>query len=709
MKLHHPMLGRLIVFFLLFAQATGFSQVLDPVKWSFATKRISETEYELLSTAKIEKGWYTYSQYLEGDDGPVRTSFNFEKGGYQLVGKSTEESSHRKEMNDPLFDDMKVIKFAEEVTFRQKVKVTDPSKPIKGYLEFMTCDNEKCLPPKEVSFSFVVGGATKVGTITKDTATSKVALVPTPIVTGGDTSSTAAIGTATDTSQLTPEVISSATAKTKLPNDYKFDQTGAATTCEGGIIGETVSADTPLWQIFIWGFLGGLLAILMPCIFPLIPLTVSYFTKSSTTRAKGIRNALWYGFFIVAIYVGLGMIINALLGADALNQLSTNVWFNIGLFVMLVLFAFSFFGYFELTLPSSWANKSDRMADKGGLIGIFFMAFTLVIVSFSCTGPLIGNLLVLNAKGGILPTFTGMFAFGLALALPFALFSAFPAWLHSLPRSGSWMDDVKVTLGFAEIALALKFLSVADLTMGWKVMPYEAFVGMWVLCGLGLAAYFSGWLKFPHSAPKRALAPTNLFMSVLGLAFAIYCATGFNVNHASESFITPNLLSGLAPPPGHSYIYPKHCPHDFSCYHDIEEGIAVAKREHKPILIDFTGYGCVNCRRTEDNVWSKPGVRELIRDKYVLVSLYVDERKALPEPYTYTFYGSTRRTLGHKWNDFEIIHFNRNSQPYYVLVDENLSVLNTPRGYDADVAKYEAFLKCGLDRYAAKQNLLGAK
>ena len=701
MKLSLPMLSRFFVVFFVLIQATGFAQILDPVKWSFATKKISATEYEVLSVAKIEKGWYIYSQYLEGDDGPVRTSFSFDKGSYQLVGKSSEESAHRKELNDPLFDNMKVIKFAEEVTFRQRVKVTDATKPIKGFLEFMTCDNEKCLPPKEVPFSFAFAtDAAKTGTVTKtDTVSAKTAtVVPGTTIVGSDTS-VASITSAIDTSQFVAK-----TSGFKLPSDYKFDLTGAASSCEGAVIGETVGADTPLWQIFIWGFLGGLLAILMPCIFPLIPLTVSYFTKSSTTRSKGIRNALWYGFFIVAIYVGLGMLINALLGADALNQLSTNVWFNIGLFLMLVVFAFSFFGYFELTLPSSWANKSDRMADKGGLIGIFFMAFTLVIVSFSCTGPLIGNLLVLNAKGGIMPTFVGMFGFGLALALPFALFSAFPAWLHSLPRSGSWMDDVKVTLGFAEIALALKFLSVADLTMGWKIMPYEAFVGLWVLCGLGLAAYFAGWLRFPHSAPKRVLAPINLAMTLTGIAFAGYCATGFIVNREAETFVTPNLLSGLAPPPGHSYIYPKACPGDFNCYHDFEEGLAAAKREHKPIMIDFTGYGCVNCRRMEDNVWNKPGVHELIRDKYILVSLYVDERKELPQPYTSTFDGSRRRTLGHKWTDFQIIHFNRNSQPYYVLLDENMNVLNTPRGAEFDVKKYQQFLQCGLDRFDAKQH-----
>jgi thiol:disulfide interchange protein DsbD len=373
-----------------------------------------------------------------------------------------------------------------------------------------------------------------------------------------------------------------------------------------------------------------------------------------------------------------------------------------------VIFALSFFGLFEITLPSSWANKTDRAADRGGLLGIFFMAFTLSLVSFSCTGPIIGTLLVEAATGtggpiilGRIPVgpLVGMFGFSLALALPFALFAAFPGWLNSLPKSGGWMNGVKVTLGFVEIALALKFLSVADLTMGWKILPYELFVGLWVLCALGLALYYFKIIRFPHDSRVKGIATPRMVLGIAALALTVYLSFGFRYSEQSGTFATPNLLSGLAPPAGHSYIFPKECPLNLNCFKDFDEGREYAGKVNKPILLDFTGHGCVNCRRMEDNVWSQEGVYQLIRDNYVLISLYVDERKPLKEPYVSAFDGDLERTIGNKWSDFQAIHFNRNSQPYYVLMSDEGKILNEPVAYTPDKNAYQEFLECGIEQY----------
>ncbi|MEL7020321.1 MAG: cytochrome c biogenesis protein CcdA, partial [Bacteroidota bacterium] len=490
-----------------------------------------------------------------------------------------------------------------------------------------------------------------------------------------------------------------------------FDKTDINSDCND--LGEEEDEEAGLWLIFLLGFGGGLLALLTPCVFPMIPLTVGFFTKSSVDKASGLRNALLYGASIIVIYVTLGLLITGIFGADALNLLSTNFWFNLFFGILFIVFAFSFFGFFEITLPSSWANKSDQMADKGGLIGIFFMAFTLSLVSFSCTGPIIGTLLVETATGGG-PTILGripvgplmgMLGFSVALALPFALFAMFPSWLNSLPRSGSWMDIVKVTLGFVELALAIKFFSIADLTENTKWMPYELFVGIWVLCALGLAAYYLGWLKMPHSYPGEQISNFRKVLGVLTLGLGVYLASGFMVDQQAGTFATPNLLSGLAPPAGHSYIYPNKCPLNINCFKDYDEGLSYAKEVGKPVLLDFTGHGCVNCRRMEDQVWGQDGVYELISDEYVLVSLYVDDRKKLDEPYISDFDGKKKRTIGNKWADFQAKHFDKNSQPYYVLISEEGKVLNKPRAYTPDKQEYQSFLECGLERYRAIKQL----
>lgn len=658
--------------------------LLKPVTWTFAHKQLNDQTFELEYRAKIQDGWYLYSQNIE-EGGPIPTGFYLEEGAHiSNIGEVIESELNREELMDEVFE-MKLIKFKKEAVFTQKVTVSDLSKPVVGYLEFMTCDDTRCLPPSEVDFRFNLSAEAAA------TEAETASVIPTENL---DLAGT--------------------------PVDYAFDYAWAESDC-GEVPEEEEEGATNFLLVFLLGFGGGLIALLTPCVFPMIPLTVSFFTKSSKDRATGLKNAITYGLSIIAIYVFLGLVITGVFGADALNLLSTNAWFNIFFAVLFITFAFSFFGYFEITLPSSWANRSDRAADQGGLLGIFFMAFTLSLVSFSCTGPIIGTLLVETATGGGPTLFgripvgplMGMLGFSTALALPFALFAAFPGWLNSLPRSGGWMNEVKVTLGFVEIALALKFLSVADLTMGWKFMPYEAFVTVWVLCSLGLLLYFLGYIRFPHDSKKVKFGPGRIIMVAASLAAAVYFAFGFQYSDQSGTFKTPNLLSGVAPPAGHSYIYPKECPLNIDCYKDFEKGYESALAQGKPILLDFTGHGCVNCRRMEDNVWGEDGIFELIRDDYVLVSLYVDDREKLEEPYTSPQSNRLMRNVGNKWADFQAIHFNRNSQPYYVLLapnqDKTLKVLNQPRAYTPDKKEYKLFLECGLEKYGELSQQLGLK
>ncbi|MEM8527014.1 MAG: thioredoxin family protein [Bacteroidota bacterium] len=641
----------------------AFANAENPVQWTWKAEKVSDVEYNLKFTAEIEEGWTLYSQFIEGD-GPIPTTFEFTTGEhYELVGKAEEKGKIKRGL-DPVFG-IEVAKFIKgPAYFTQNVKVNDPNQPIVGYLTFMTCDDEQCLPPTDVDFKFALSDLAAAVEVPKEAN-----LVAYPLA------------------------------------DVQLDKAGTAVEC--GTTTNSIDEQSSLGWIFVAGFLGGLLALLTPCVFPMIPLTVGFFTKSSEDKASGIRNAILYGVSIIVIYVALGMLITGIFGADALNLLSTDAAFNIFFALLFIIFALSFFGLFEITLPSSWANRAESMSDKGGLIGIFFMAFTLSLVSFSCTGPIIGTLLVETATGGgstilgRIPVgpLVGMLGFSVALALPFALFAAFPSWLNSLPKSGGWMSDVKVTLGFVELALALKFLSVADLTMGWKILPYEAFLAIWVLCSLGLVLYFMGMLKFPVNYTKPVRTNLKSIMSVGFLALTVYLASGFRYSDVAKTFTTPALVSGIAPPAGHSYIYENDCPLNVDCYKDFEEGLAEAKKQNKPVLLDFTGHGCVNCRKMEDNVWGEDGVLELIRDDYVLVSLYVDDRKKLDQPYASPFDNSTRRTVGNKWADFQAVQFDRQSQPYYVLLSPDGKVLNKPVAYTPDKDEYQAFLECGLNQF----------
>ena len=664
--------------------------IFKPVTWSWESKEVGNDEYDLIFTAKIDKGWSVYSQYLESDDGPVATGFYFEEGGhYTKVGKN-EESGNVKTKYDKVFE-MNLTKFTETAIFTQRVKASDASTPIKGYLEFMTCDDERCLPPTEVDFSFALSGESAAPTIAETSA-------------GGPNMSTGPNGEAA-INQAIPTLVSG--------NKSPLGDCG----------GVNLTENRSLLLTFIMGFLGGLVALFTPCVFPMIPLTVSFFTppaskdKKVNQRAGAIKNALIYGASIIGIYVAIGLLITGVFGATALQDLSTNWIANVAFFLIFVVFAFSFFGYFEITLPASWSTKTDQMADKGGLLGIFFMAFTLALVSFSCTGPIIGSALVESADSTSGPLVV-MLGFSSALALPFTLFAIFPGWLNSLPQAGGWMTSLKVVLGFLELALALKFLSVADLTMHWGILPYEVFLGLWVLIFAAMTAYLFGFIRFPHDPPKANLTTGRKAFGVLAAVCTIYIALGFTLTDKGV-YDTPSILSGLTPPANYNILLEKNkvnpaikaefpsftkCAHDLDCFKDYYEGLEYAKRENLPVLIDFTGHGCVNCRKVEDNIWVRDKTWSSIQDQFVLISLYTDDRKKLDAPLYSVASQQKLRTVGSLWQDFQITNFEQNSQPLYVMISADEEVLGTPSGYDtlSDPDDYQEFLECGLKTYKTK-------
>ena len=659
------------------AELEGASGFVKPVKWFFEQKQLDDNTYELICSTSIDDGWYMYSQTIPAG-GPLSTYFEITvPEGVELIG-GVEEGGNVKTMYDKVFD-MELVKFKQEAIFTQKVQANSGTGLIPFYIEYVSCNDKMCLNPTslEISFDLSKGNYTfQEEEEVMDVETDGLDLAGTPV-------------------------------------DYSFDHSDEDLTCDGEEEKEEKSRS--LFLVFLAGFGGGLIALLTPCVFPMIPITVGFFTKKSPTKAKGIKNAIIYGLSIIVIYVFIGLAFTMAFGADTLNLMSTNVWFNLFFAALFIVFAISFFGYFEITLPSSWGTKADAQADKGGVLGIFFMAFTLALVSFSCTGPVIGTLLVETATGsgpvilGRIPVgpLMGMLGFSTALALPFALFAAFPSWLNSLPTAGGWMSSVKVVLGFVEIALAMKFISVADLTMGWKIMPYELFLGIWLICSICIVIYLLGKIKFPHDSPIKKFSNVRRAFIAFFVVVSVYLSLGFMVDKKSETFNTPDLLSGLAPPAGHSFIFPKHCPLNLECYKDFAEAQEVARKQNKPIFIDFTGHGCVNCRKMEDKVWGEDEILPLIRDEYVLVSLYVDERKELDQPYVSKLSQKKMRNVGNKWADFQAIHFGTNSQPYYVLVapmeDGSFKVLNKPTAYDEDVTAYQQFLECGLNQFQAIQ------
>ncbi|MGB3868449.1 MAG: cytochrome c biogenesis protein CcdA [Flavobacteriales bacterium] len=647
---------------------TGPAQgLLEPVEWTASATDVGGGKWRIDLKATIDDQWAVYSQEAFGE-GPIPTRINFDTTGTAVpLGTTTESGPEMHEGMDELFG-IVVRKFKKEVTYSREVQVLDPVEPIRGSIDFMACDNTRCVFPDPLKFSIIPAtGASIIG----DTPSTMVAT-----------------GEGCDL---------------KLAN---VDLDAPVLRGDTETIDTQVRKGGSLWNIFFLGFIGGLVALLTPCVFPMIPLTVSFFTKGSEDKAKGLRNAITYGGFILIIYL-LFSIPFHLIGSvspEIFNEISTNPWLNVFFFVIFIIFAISFFGYFEITLPASWVNKMDSNASRfGGWVGIFFMALTLALVSFSCTGPILGSLLAgaLTGDGGAWQLTVGMGAFGLALALPFALFAMFPGWLNSLPRSGSWLNSVKVVLGFAEVALAFKFLSNADLVKGWQIIPYEVFMAVWVICALGITLYLLGKIRFPHDSRLTKISPLRWGFAAIFLAFTIYLAMGFRVDKTNNTFTTMKLMSGLAPPVGYSWIMPKDCPSGFDCYHDLDAGFAQAKATGKPILLDFTGYACVNCRKMEEHVWPVKGVHGQIDKQYVLISLYVDDKTALPEAeqrnYT-TCSGKQKRiaTHGNKWSTLQTETFINNSQPYYALLSPDGVLLTDPVGYTPDADEYSAFLQRGL-------------
>ena len=649
------------------------AQIQEPVKFKTELKNVSADEVEIVFSATIDNGWHVYSTEL-GDGGPISATFNTEKlSGASLVGKlkpvGKEVSAY-----DQMFE-MKVRYFEHTAQFVQKLKLTGGNYQIEGFLEYGACNDENCLPPTQVPFNFSGKTAGKASVAEKtDTA-------------------------ATEQAQATEELVT----EEAVPVDPVEKVTEGTVDLWKPVIdelkamGETSSAQEDMsWvYIFITGFVGGLLALFTPCVWPIIPMTVSFFLKRSKDKKKGIRDAWTYGASIVVIYVALGLIITGIFGANALNALSTNAIFNIFFCLMLVVFAASFFGAFEITLPSKWSNAVDSKAEKTtGLLSIFLMAFTLSLVSFSCTGPIIGFLLVqVSTTGSVIAPAIGMLGFAIALALPFTLFALFPSWLKSMPKSGGWMNVIKVTLGFLELAFALKFLSVADLAYGWRILDRETFLALWIVLFALLGFYLLGKIKFPHDDDDTKVSVPRFFMALASLAFAVYMVPGL--------WGAPlKAVSAFAPPMKTQ---------DFNLYNnevhaqfmDYDLGMEYARRQGKPVMLDFTGYGCVNCRKMELAVWTDQKVSDIIRNDYVLITLYVDDKTPLPQPQKIVENGTERtlRTVGDKWSYLQRVKFGANAQPFYVLIDNGGKPLNKSYSYDEDIPKYVEFLQTGLENY----------
>ncbi|MFZ1455726.1 MAG: cytochrome c biogenesis protein CcdA [Saprospiraceae bacterium] len=694
-----------LISFLFYIKSEGQGKILNPVKWRFEIEKVSGNDYKLKYIAKVDKGWTVYSQYT-ADDGPVPTSINYDEiSGIELIGKTT-ESGAKKEGMDPFFG-VNVIKFTADKPFviEQKIKVINASKPIVGYVNFMACDNEKCLPPTDAEFTLRIPPDGAAPITTENIAEPVKSVVQDgKVIPDPSTPDTSGVAQAATTDFKYGAVI----------NGNKIDQRVEAllNTYKNPIsaCGGTEEKKEGLFWTFIFGFIGGLLALLTPCVFPMLPITVSFFTKD--THRKGWVNGLLYGVSIIVIYVLIGLLITIFVGPEALNRLSTNWIANTLFFVIFIAFAFSFFGFYEITLPSSWSTGSDRLADKGGLIGIFFMAFTLALVSFSCTGPIIGTAIVQAAtKGEYLGPFLVMLGFSTALALPFGLFAAFPAWLNTLPKSGSWMNSVKVVLGFLELALAFKFLSVADMTNGWGILKYELFMGLWVLIFAGMALYLFGFIKFPHDSTLKKLSVTRIGFGALSVALVVYLISGFRINEKTGDYRALSLMSGLAPPAHYNFFldvqevdpiikakYPSFskCANNINCFKDYFEGMTYAKETGKPVMLDFTGYGCVNCRKTEEHIWVDDRIRNILNDSLVLISLYVDDDKKLSSVYISEHGGKKLRNVGNKWADFQIVNFEQNSQPLYVMASNDQKVITSPRPFAEGVESYLDFLKCSL-------------
>ena len=642
-----------------------FSQNYSPASWEYSVEKISDSDYLIKLTVTLQEGYSIYSQYAVEEDGfAPQTYFEFknQEGNYKLIGKTSEPDTKPK--YDKLFDE-NVKKFKDKAIFSQLISLINPDfNLVVITAEYQTCNDERCILGDD-TFKFNLDG-----------------------------------------SKLEEEAINIDDRSQKLSDELKLNVTGWDKYEKQDI--EKKSN----FSIFILGFLGGLIALLTPCVFPMIPLTVSFFTKSSDDSKKGLFNSILYGFFIFLIYILLSIPFHLLDSLDPgiLNNISTNVTLNIIFFIIFIAFAFSFFGCFELTLPQSWSAAMDSRANKiGGFIGVFFMALTLAIVSFSCTGPILGTLLgsSLTSDVGAMQLTMGMSGFGLALALPFTLFAMFPKWLNSLPKSGGWLNTVKVVLGFIELALALKFLSNADLVEHWGLLKREIFIGLWIIIGIGLILYLFGKIKFPHDGPLQKIGKGRITTSILVIAFVIYLIPGVT----NTKYANLKLLSGFPPPMFYS-IYEKasECPLDLNCSKDWQEGLAKAKAENKPILLDFTGWACVNCRKMEEQVWSTTEVYDILSEQYIIISLYVDDKKKLPEAEQFDYLrinGTIKNieTIGDKWGTLQTINFQNNSQPYYVLLNHDLKLLNTTNAYEPNPDAYFEWLNIGLQNFKADKKI----
>lgn len=640
------------------------AQILAPVKWESKAQRIEENTFQLIFEATIDDGWHLYSQTLpDVFPRPEPTTFYYDTLRNVALEGATLEGESENEY-DPNFE-MQLNYFSHSATFAQKVTITAETGVVKGAIGFMTCDDSRCLPPEYFEFAFTLDNNMPLASEVAIDGAEKAAAIAEVSASSSD---------------------------------------------------EEDAEPQGMWAIFIAGFLGGFLALLTPCVFPMIPLTVSFFTKQSKNKAAGVANALLYGVSIIVIYVGLGFLITKFLGPSALNALASNGIMNFAFFVIFVVFAISFLGAFEITLPSKWVNKADDASNKGGLIGIFFMAFTLSLVSFSCTGPIIGSLLVEAAvQGGYQGPLMGMFGFSLALALPFTLFAIFPGWLNSLPKSGGWLNSVKVVLGLLELAFALKFLSNVDLAYHWEMLTRELFLAIWIVIFTILGFYLMGKVRFSHDSKLEYTPIPRLFMAIITFSFVVYLIPGM--------WGAPlKLISAFPPPDFYSEgwnagavgsggngsegeyiegVERSHCPHNLPCFHDYDLALEYAKKQGKPLMVDFTGWSCVNCRRMEANVWVDARVLKRLEDDFVLVSLYVDDKEELPaeKQFVSEITGKKIRTVGNLWSDMQTSRFKTNSQPYYVVLDHEENLLGKPHSYDLDIDKFIHFLDSGMSEF----------
>lgn len=676
------------------------AQILTPVKWKIKLDdKGGAPEKEIVFTATADKGWHLYDMNLP-EGGPVSTSFTFETlNGAELIGQPV-PSVKPTTVYDEQFA-MNLRWYPGTVSFIQKLKITDPAKfKVEGEVEFMACNDETCLPPDQIPFSFDKKSIHVDPALAANSSTTEV---------DKDDATTVQSDTqvvAEDASELnTPDPAAKETPATTSPK--ASDSLTDSPNLWSPVIDQlksfgdaTVSAADTSWLfIFFAGFLGGLIALLTPCVWPMIPMTVSFFLKRTKDRKKAIRDAITYGLSIIVIYLVMGLLITGIFGASALNDLSTNAIFNILFFLLLVVFAVSFFGAFELVLPASWTSKLDSKADSTtGILSIFFMSFTLVLVSFSCTGPIIGTLLVQAASmGTAVGPAIGMFGFALALSIPFSVFAIFPNMLQSMPKSGGWLNSVKVVLGFLELALALKFLSVADLAYGWRLLDREAFIVLWIVIFSLLGVYLLGKIKFSHDSEVKYVSVPRLFMAIISFAFAIYMVPGL--------WGAPlKAISAFAPP-----LYTQ----DFNLYKnevhaafdDYESGMAYAKKVNKPVMIDFSGFGCVNCRKMEASVWTDPKVKQMLENDYVLITLMVDDKTKLPQPIEIQENGKTRKlkTIGDKWSYLQRSKFGSNAQPFYILLNDEGQPLGPSYAFNEDVSKYIQFLQNGLKEFKKEQ------